>query len=150
MMIRRYQKSDAPACCEIVNTAIEDMEGLNDEARARIRAKNTPDQLHLALEGGHTLVSEENGRLIGVAGLFDSEIQRLYVRPEAQRKGVGRALVEALEQEAKRRGYKTIDLDASPSSVPFYEHFGYIARRKTQMDREGAVFHFVVMTKHLT
>lgn len=42
------------------------------------------------------------------------EIKRMYVVPPARRGGVGRLLLKALEDEARRLGYRTARLDTGP------------------------------------
>ena len=56
------------------------------------------------------------------------EMKRLYVRPQFQRKGIGRALVEAVIERAKQAGYKQLRLDtASTMDVArgLYESLGF-------------------------
>ena len=42
------------------------------------------------------------------------EIKRMYVVPDARSRGVGRALLAALEQAGRDRGYHRVRLDAGP------------------------------------
>ena len=44
-------------------------------------------------------------------------MKRLYVDPSLHGKGIGRALVSTLVQEAKLAGYLTMRLDTGPSQV---------------------------------
>jgi ribosomal protein S18 acetylase RimI-like enzyme len=53
---------------------------------------------------------------------------RLYqmaIAPEAQRRGLGRALVEVLEAELSRRGLVHVHLHARAQAVAFYGRMGY-------------------------
>lgn len=75
-----------------------------------------------------TVVAELGQKLAGVALLHDSaEIRLCYVMPGAERAGVGKALLGALEAEARRRGLSEVRLQSSGNARPFYEYLGYLA-----------------------
>jgi GNAT superfamily N-acetyltransferase len=46
-----------------------------------------------------------------------AEIKRMYVVPDARSHGVGRALLEALEDACRELGYRTVRLDAGPAQT---------------------------------
>jgi len=57
-----------------------------------------------------------------------AEIKRMYVVPEARRQGLGRQLLEALEDRARELGYARIRLDTGarqPHAQAMYERAGY-------------------------
>jgi ribosomal protein S18 acetylase RimI-like enzyme len=51
---------------------------------------------------------------------------QMAVDPTAQRTGLGRRLVDALEAELRRRGIVVVHLHARAAAVPFYERLGYV------------------------
>jgi GNAT superfamily N-acetyltransferase len=53
-----------------------------------------------------------------------AELEDLWVLPVAIGNGLGRALFEHMLSRAKNNGVQTIELDADPHAVPFYEHMG--------------------------
>lgn len=57
------------------------------------------------------------------------ELKRLFVRPEYRRHGVGRALLQRAESEARTRGYDELVLTTNAEMMPFaqrlYETLGY-------------------------
>jgi ribosomal protein S18 acetylase RimI-like enzyme len=56
------------------------------------------------------------------------EMKRLYTRPKFRRLGIGRALCEAVMQEARRIGYQRMRLDTLPSmeaAKAMYLSFGF-------------------------
>lgn len=66
----------------------------------------------------------------GVKRLPDGacEIKKMYVRPEARGQGVARALLYALEDEARRLGFEVARLDTGPRQPharALYEAEGY-------------------------
>ena len=68
------------------------------------------------------LVAVEDGAVLGYAGLAvvaagESWVQNIAVRREAQRRGIGRALLEALLAEAKRRGVTRTLLEVAVDNV---------------------------------
>lgn len=145
--IRPYSDTDAAACCLLVNAAIGEMDGLNEAARTFIRTKNTPEQLGAELRCSYTLVYEVLGRLLGVGSLDGYEIKRVYVLPDTQGQGVGRALMGALEAAGQQRGITEFHLDASPSAVRFYEQLGYVRGEAGGFSRGAAEFRYVTMRK---
>ena len=66
------------------------------------------------------------------------EICALYVHPESGRRGVGKAILQALEMRAAERGNMRIRLNASLNAEPFYRSNGYtsLARGKFRLSSE--------------
>ncbi|MCS7463293.1 GNAT family N-acetyltransferase [Paenibacillus doosanensis] len=54
------------------------------------------------------------------------KLQRIAVLKEARGTGAGRAIVTALEEEARRLGYAYTLLDAQCQAEPFYLKLGYV------------------------
>jgi GNAT superfamily N-acetyltransferase len=82
---------------------------------------------------GVFLVTRVDGRAVSCGGIcrFDAaraELKRMYVRPAERGLGLGRRLLEALEDEARRLGYTGIVLetgDLQPEAVGLYVSAGY-------------------------
>ena len=47
-----------------------------------------------------------------------------------RRKGIGRAMVQAVEKDLASRGYRQIALHAVPDSIPFWKRLGYEAEEE--------------------
>ncbi len=67
---------------------------------------------------GSMLLVRAGDALAGCAGLTGDggeavEVKRMYVRPEHRRKGLGKALLEALIAQARALGYARIRLDSA-------------------------------------
>lgn len=83
--------------------------------------------------GGGFLVGWSGGRAIccgGIKRLPDGacEIKKMYVVPDARGRGVAKALLHALEDLARERGYAVARLDTGPrqpGAQRLYEREGY-------------------------
>jgi GNAT superfamily N-acetyltransferase len=60
--------------------------------------------------------------LLGARGL----VHAIYVHPEAARRGVGSALLHALEEEARRRCLPALTLESTATGHPFYLARGFV------------------------
>src|SRR3546814_2437170 len=67
------------------------------------------------------------------------EMKRLYVRPQAQGRHLGRALAERLIEEARTVGYSEMRLDVQAKFVParkLYETLGFVAAEPISRSEE--------------
>jgi GNAT superfamily N-acetyltransferase len=82
------------------------------------------------------LVAEDEGRVVGTAQLelaqkenaqHRAEVNKVLVHPERQGEGIGRLLMDAVEESARTRGRSLLHLDTEQSagSNAFYLRSGY-------------------------
>jgi ribosomal protein S18 acetylase RimI-like enzyme len=103
--------------------------------------------------GGEFLVARVGATVIGMGGLLPhsaarGEIKRMRVHSDFQRRGLGRRILEALEQRARALGLRELCLDTTEdqgAARRLYESAGY---RETGR-REAARFTFVDFEKSL-
>jgi len=127
-----------------------------------------PSGEHRAAQPGFLLVVEEDGEVVGFAHVLEVEgtahLEQVSVRSDRQQRGLGRALVEAVEAEAARRGHGVLTLMTYaevPWNAPFYATCGFAETEPTTrfelrlqaverdlgLDRHGRR---VLMVAHLT
>ncbi len=63
-----------------------------------------------------------------------TKAERVAVLREARGKGIGLALMEALETEARSRSTAEVLLSAQEQVIPFYERLGYVAYGPRYLD----------------
>jgi N-acetylglutamate synthase-like GNAT family acetyltransferase len=79
----------------------------------------------------HTvLAAEDDGRIVAMAALEDGpegmELAHLWVLPDVQGRGVGRALFTCVADLARERGGHELRIESDPYAEPFYERLGAV------------------------
>ena len=80
-------------------------------------------------ERSHFLARDEHGRAVGCACLrpygAQHKVERVAVLPELRGSGLGRALMDAVEAQARAMGTRDLVLHAQAAVVEFYEKLGW-------------------------
>lgn len=153
--IRRAVPADAASVWAIHTRAIREVASAHyDPATiAAWSGRVTPASCADAIATRIVVVAvTEDDRIAGFAEL-DPEagiVRACYVDPDFTRQGVGRALMNAVEGEARAGGRSALLLDASLNAVAFYESLGWHAEAAARHGLgQGASFDCVVMTKKI-
>ena len=118
---------------ELVPAATDDVCALVGELEQILSAEYSPEQRHgLSLDAifkPHIrfFVAHLNGVAVGCGGVaFFSgfaEVKRMYVRDAVRRRGVGRALLVQLENEARAAGYNCLRLETGDKQIAALEAY---------------------------
>jgi putative acetyltransferase len=98
------------------------------------------------------LIAELDGRPAGIGALVidRAELRACYVQPGSARRGVGTALVRAIERLAVDSGLTHLALVASLNAEGFYVRLGYVPRERTHIGlRNGHALAAVQMFRTL-
>jgi putative acetyltransferase len=128
LRIRRGRPSDARATAEVMRASIRGLARAAYGPREIARWSSLPPLYHAwaMTAGGETyLVAERGGRVEGYAALRKGEVTAAFVRPGAAGRGIGLALLRAVERLARRRGVRALVARASLGAVGFYERAGF-------------------------
>jgi len=79
----------------------------------------------VALDADDVLVG--TARLLPLSGNLDRQVRQVAVAPETRGRGIGKALMVALEELAYREGGRELWLHARENAWGFYERLGYEA-----------------------
>jgi GNAT superfamily N-acetyltransferase len=99
------------------NAKVEESFGVSFDIASMLEEDmNTLDKF--MLPQGRLLLGYVDDQPMGIAclkALTDSigEVKRMYVRPQARKRGLGRALLNQLLEEARQIGYKRVRLDSA-------------------------------------
>ncbi len=119
------------------------------------------EMLESQMDKGHTfLLSEEEGKELGFAGFElnygegpKAKLHKIYLLPEAQGKGAGKALILEVADRAKKAGQKSLLLNVNKynqKAINFYNRIGFQKIYKEVIDiGNGYVMDDVVMELNL-
>jgi L-amino acid N-acyltransferase YncA len=163
MHIRDATREDAEAIADAYNQGIED-----HVATLETQLRNADERAEWLAVRSHRhpvlVATDANGAVLGWGSLnpfnpravYDHVVDfSVYVAREHRGRGVGDALLRALEQRARRLGYHKLVLAAFPTNAPgmrLYQRHGFqtvgIYHEHGQLD--GAWVDVIVMEKILT
>ncbi|MFY3744960.1 GNAT family N-acetyltransferase [Anaeromyxobacter sp. Red801] len=111
---------------------------------ARLRAAwgSLPPLYHLwamSAGGERYLVAERGGRVAGYAAWRGAELTAVFVRPSAAGRGVGAALVAAVERRARRAGVPALRVLAAGPAIGFYARLGFRPGRAARAPLPGGL-----------
>jgi N-acetylglutamate synthase-like GNAT family acetyltransferase len=78
----------------------------------------------------HFMAVNEKQEVVGVVKLYKKDeeaghVSHLAVAPEYQHKGIGHLLLEAVEQRARARGFRTLGTMARATATAYFEKYGF-------------------------
>jgi putative acetyltransferase len=152
------RSGDARAFLEVHHAAVRGT-AVRDYPQAVIEAwapipvtEDATEQVRANGDNEYRLIAELDGQIVGIGALVceRSELRACYVAPAAGHRGVGSALVRAIERAARERGLRVLELDSSVTAEPFYRKQGYkVSGRGEHVLRNGQRMACVKMRKSL-
>ncbi len=147
MNIRRFREEDAEAVSALVikTLRISNVKDYTPELMEEVVKSQQPQNVLERAGWTHFYVAEENGELIGCGAIGpywgrqdESSLFTIFVLPEWQGKGIGRRIIETLEQDEFFLRAKRTEIPASITAVDFYRRMGYDYKNGiAEVDDEG-------------
>ena len=127
LTIRLFEESDAAALRRLICETIDVSYALVYPPKALdfFKAFHAEEKIRERAKRGTVLIAEADGTLIATGSLLDGEIFAVFVHPKRQGAGLGKALMEHLEEDARAAGVTESVLSVSLPSKRFYEGLGY-------------------------
>lgn len=133
-IIRSFKEEDAAEVARLIAETLR-ISNSRDYSKEYIEANissHSADVLIERAKQGHMYVACDGSRIVGcgtIAGywgsLTESILLTIFVLPEYQGRGIGRRIIETLEQDEYFLRAKRIEIPASITAVEFYRKMGY-------------------------
>ena len=134
MLIRSFRNSDAEnVSAMIIRTErITNSKDYSEEWINALEKRAQPSDMIERAGWTHFYVAEENDTIVGCGAIgpywgseTESSLFNIFVSPEYQGKGIGRKIVETLEQDEYFLRANRVEVPASITAVNFYRKLGY-------------------------
>ena len=134
MNIRRFKESDAVAVSDVVikTLRISNVKDYPAELMEEVVKSQQPQNILERASWTHFYVVEDGDKIIGCGSIGpfwgkedESGLFTIFVLPEYQGKGVGRLIMETLENDEYFLRAKRIEIPSSITGCQFYRKFGY-------------------------
>ncbi|MES2756729.1 MAG: GNAT family N-acetyltransferase [Pseudomonadota bacterium] len=133
IQIRSAAPEDASAACGVLRRSIRECCVQDHQNNSNVLdtwlGNKTPQNVAgwLASPTNYTVVAERDGEVVGVALLTQAgKLSLCYVLPEAQRSGVGKALLDGVEAKARDWGIGVVKLHCTAAGRDFFARNGYL------------------------
>ena len=134
MEIRLFKIEDALETAQVIaeTLRVSNSQDYSSEYIEANLASHSAEVLIARANEGHVYVVCDNSRIVGcgaIAGywgsLTESILLTIFVLPDYQGKGIGRRIIETLEQDEYFLRAKRVEIPASITAVEFYKKMGY-------------------------
>lgn len=134
MIIRRFRKEDSAELSEVITETLRttNIKDYSPDFIEKEIAFFAPEKLLERTSRMNLYVVCEDEKIIGCGGIGaywgkedESSLFTIFVSPEYQGKGIGRKIIETLEQDEYFLRAKRIEIPASITAVGFYRKMGY-------------------------
>jgi putative acetyltransferase len=150
--VRAYRPEDRDAVINVTVRAIRES-AIRDYSPSQIEAWAGGDRIDAwsAVDDRLIWVAVINELIIGFTDLKPSgHLDRMYVHPEYEGRGVASALLNRLEDVARCQGITRLFTEASITAKPFFERRGFAVLTALVVEFRGEKFTNFQMEKRLT
>ncbi|WDH36359.1 GNAT family N-acetyltransferase [Pseudomonas chlororaphis] len=153
MLIRKAHGDDAPRVFVIRNQAINHQcSGHYPAADLQVWTTGSLGDYFIEVleKTGHVAVIDGQIAASGMLDLESGQVDAVFVDPAYMGRGIGRQMMDYLEQLALQAGLPHLILDSTLNAADFYRHCGFVGEQVAQYHSpRGLTLACVPMIKHL-
>ncbi len=147
--VRRFEEGDADAVSAVVceTVRVSNAKDYPPEYIEVLVRQHGPDVIAERAKRAHMYVACDGDKIIGtgsIAGYWGSETESIlltiFVLPAYQGTGVGRLIIETLEQDEYGKRANRIEIPASLTGLHFYRHLGYDYKDGITEPEDGVMY----------
>ena len=149
IIIRRFEEKDKNELSEMIISTLgsTNSKDYTKEQIEMISQELTPNRLCERAKQGHFYVACSGERVVGcgcIAPFWGSSTESIlltiFVLAEFQGKGIGRKIIQTLEQDEYALRAKRIEIPASVTGTEFYRKMGYDYKNGVKELEDGVMY----------
>lgn len=134
IVARKFQLGDETQICEVIKKDIlaENVKDYSEEAIQHLIEEQNEELIKRRSEKFHVYTFLDEDKIVGVGmigpywdSMTESSFFTIFRDPEYQGKGLGRKIIETLEQDGYYKRADRVEIPASITAVEFYKHMGF-------------------------
>lgn len=130
--IRQAREADADAISDVIVQALRLSNAADypPQVIERVAANFDAAGVRALMASREVFVALDGARVVATASLAGDVVRSVFVLPELQGRGVGKALMGYVEGVAQAAAVPCLRVPASLTAVPFYKALGYAVVRE--------------------
>lgn len=133
-VVRKFELGDEAKICEVIKKDIltENINDYSEEAIKHLVSEQTEDLIRERAKKFHVYTFLDNNKIVGVGmigpywgSLTESSFFTIFRDPDYKGKGLGRKIIETLENDEYYKRATRVEIPASITAVEFYKHMGF-------------------------
>ena len=153
MIIREYSPKDFEQILSLFHETVHAINSRDyDEDQIEAWAPTTANirQWESRLQENYSIVAVQDEMVLGFATLVDQQnIDATYVHKDHQQCGIGKALIQRLQEMALELKTTVLRTEASSTATPFFERLGFQVTIERKKIHNGQTFNTYGMQKML-
>ena len=139
VIVRNYRANDADKLSRLLTQYVNGLPEGTDQQTTLNRygfEGSIPEALKKLAEEKQIFIAEFDHKVVGMACLKSQSISDVFTDPGMRNKGVGRALIEGVEDEAVSKNIPSLHVYASSLEQKFYIKLGYEKVKEVKQDHD--------------
>lgn len=133
-IVRRYKPGDEIKICEVIKKDIltENINDYNEKDIEHLIDEQNDDLIRERAKHFHAYTFLDKDKIVGIGmigpywgSLTESSFFTIFRDPNYKGKGLGRKIIETLEQDEYYKRAERVEIPASITAVEFYKHMGF-------------------------
>lgn len=134
MSIRLFKLADASELSRVITRCLREVNSKDYTADIieKMCAHFTPEVIAKLAQERQMLVAEQNGKPVGTVSREGNKVFTMFINPDLRNRGIGRRLMERVEDLAAEEGFEYMETGASITAHDFYRKLGYLDVRESE------------------